>query len=175
MVARPTNQTKEGDLTETVISINRCSKVVKGGRRFSFAALVVVGDGHGRVGVGKGKAREVPESIRKAMEEAKRNLFHVPMEATTLPHAILGRHGAGRVFLRPAGPGTGVIAGGPVRAILEAAGVHDVLTKSIGSNNPYNVARATVQGLRALRSAERVAELRGRSVDEVRGHASAQA
>ena len=157
------------ELKETVVAINRVSKTVKGGRIMKFAALVVVGDGEGIVGFGIGKAGEVPDAIRKGIENAKKNLIKVSLKGSTIPHEVIGKFGAGEVLLKPAAPGTGVIAGGPVRAVLDVAGVKNIRTKALRSNNPYNVVRATVQGLASLRTADEVAAVRGKTVKEIVG------
>lgn len=162
------NKEIEGlELEERVVNINRVAKVVKGGRNFRFAALVVVGDKNGHVGVGIGKAQEVPEAIRKASQDAKKHIFTVPIVNTTIPHQVTGIFGAGIVLLKPAGEGTGVIAGGPVRAVCELAGIKDVRSKSLGTSNPQNIVNATVEGLKSLKTAEQVAKLRGKSVEEI--------
>jgi small subunit ribosomal protein S5 len=157
------------EMAEKVVAINRVSKTVKGGRIMKFSALVVVGDGKGTVGFGIGKASEVPDAIRKGLEDAKKNLITVALRGTSIPHEIVGAYGAGRVLMKPAAPGTGVIAGGPVRAVIEAAGIKDIRTKALRSNNPCNVVRATMQGLASLRTASEVAAIRGKTVKEILG------
>ena len=163
------HQQEDSDIVDRLVSLNRCAKVVKGGRRFSFSALVVAGDGKGRVGTGLGKANEVPESIRKGFDQAKKNLFQVPIVNGTIPFEVIGHFGAGKVLLRPASEGTGVIAGGAVRAVLESAGIHNILSKCLGSTNPHNVVKATVDALKQLRTFESAARRRGMDPEQLRG------
>ncbi len=163
----PRFEKQESDLQENVVFINRVAKVVKGGRRFSFAAVVVVGDGKGKIGAGLGKAAEVPEAIRKGVEDAKKNMITVALKNGTIPHPMLGIYGAGKVIMKPAAEGTGIKAGGPVRAVLALAGIRNILTKSLGSSNPINMVRATMDGFSKLENAETVAALRGKSLDEI--------
>ncbi|MBJ7602095.1 MAG: 30S ribosomal protein S5 [Candidatus Dormibacteraeota bacterium] len=163
------NYGERSEFSERLVSLNRVAKVVRGGRRFSFAALIVVGDQNGRVGAGLGKAREVPEAIRKGVEIAKRNMITVPMVGTTIPHEVRHKWGAAKVMLKPAAPGTGVISGGAMRAVIELSGVKDILTKSLGTNNPINTVRATMSALQTLRTAQEIAELRGKEVEDIVG------
>lgn len=169
MMAKVEKEEIGDGLREKMIGVNRVTKVVKGGRIMAFAALTVVGDGNGSVGMGKGKAREVPVAVQKAMEQARRNMVKVNLKKGTLHHAVIGQHGAAKVYMQPASEGTGIIAGGPMRAIFEVLGVHDVLAKCIGSTNPYNIVRATLNGLRALNSPAEIAAKRGKSVEEILG------
>ena len=155
------------ELIEKIVFINRVAKVVKGGRRFSFSAIVVVGDGKGKVGYGLGKANQVPEAIRKGVEKARKDMFSVSLTEASIPHQVIGSFGAGKVLLKPASAGTGLIAGGPVRAVLEAAGVSNILTKCLGSHNPHNMVKATIQGLKSLRTAQKIADLRGKTLEEI--------